>query len=73
MKIIDKQPTWSREQIDAAIEHGWDQAEITVRDHLTQMIATTEKMVVLKDFDGRTTLVPYARILDIHPAVGVAA
>lgn len=73
MNILNRTPRWTRPQIDTAIEHGWDQAEVTGRAHLTRMIATTSTMVVLKDFDGRTTLIPYDRITDIHQAEGATA
>lgn len=69
MKIRNRRLVWSREIVDAAIHEGWDAAAISGRDHLTQLIATTETMVVAKEQNGKVTLFPYKRITDLHQGV----
>lgn len=71
MKIRNRRLVWSREAVDAAVQEGWDAALLDVRDHPVKVIGTTENMAVLKEQNGRVSLVPFHRITDMWQGVAV--
>lgn len=56
-----------RRGLEVALELGYCWAQVEGRDHLTKVVAVHgDSYALLKEVNGRPTLVPLSRIQDLH-------
>lgn len=67
MKITKGRILLDRAGVDAAVQAGWDWAEVEGREHRTKVVGTqSDNYALLKELNGRVTLMHLPRIIDLH-------